>query len=122
MIIRSLKTIVAASLIAVAGSAAFAGSNYIKPGEAQNTNSGVTLDLVRAEAAGMIYAYDARTGIEGEALGSAPVEAGVNTHVRVKFDTPAMKDVITVLYIGDTTTPVATAKVLKTNPKQSDED
>ncbi|WP_198403483.1 hypothetical protein [Celeribacter ethanolicus] len=113
---HSMKTIVAASLIAVAGSAAFAGSNYIKPGEAQNTNSGVTLELVRAETDGVIYAYDNKSGTDGKVLGSAPVKAGVNTDVRVNFTTPALNDVLTVLYTTDTTTPAATAKVRDRNP------
>lgn len=115
MTIHSMKTIAAATLLAVAGSAAFAGTNYIKVGEAQNTNSGVTLELVRAEANGMIYAYDIKTGTDGKVLGSAPVKAGTNTHVRVNFDTPAMSDVLTVLYVGDTTNPAASARVQENN-------
>ncbi|WP_434287440.1 hypothetical protein [Celeribacter sp. SCSIO 80788] len=115
MTIHSMKTIAAATLLAVAGSAAFADSNYIKVGEAQNTNSGVTLELVRAEANGMIYAYDIKTGTDGKVLGSAPVKAGTNTHVRVNFDTPAMSDVLTVLYVGDTTNPAASARVQENN-------
>lgn len=108
---HSVKTVLAAAVVTLAGSAAFAGTNYIKPGYAQNTNSGVTLELVRADSAGVIYAYDARDGVEGKVLGSAPVKAGANTDVRIDFRTPALKDVLTVLYTGDTTMPAASAEV-----------
>ncbi|WP_460273628.1 hypothetical protein [Celeribacter sp. ULVN23_4] len=111
MTAHSAKTVIAAAVLAVAGSAAFAGTNYIKVGEAQNTNSGVTLDLVRADADGVIYAYDARDGAEGTVLGSTPVHAGANTHVRVNFTTQPLTDVLTVLYTDGTSVPAATAKV-----------
>ncbi len=114
MITHTVKTLVAATLLAAAGSAAFAGANYIKAGDAQNTNSGVTLELVRADSDGVIYAYDARTGTDGtdgKVLGSTPVKAGANTDVRVNFKTPALNDVLAVLYTDDTTTPSATAQV-----------
>ncbi|WP_417261493.1 hypothetical protein [Celeribacter sp.] len=108
---HSVKTVLAAALVTLAGSAAFADSNYIKPGYAQNTKTGVTLDLVRSDSAGVIYAYNARDGVEGKVLGSAPVKAGVNKDVRIDFRTPALNDVLTVLYTGDTTTPAASAEV-----------
>ncbi|WP_417255666.1 hypothetical protein [Celeribacter halophilus] len=111
MITHTVKTLVAATLLAAAGSAAFAGANYIKVGEAQNTNSGVTLELVRADSDGVIYAYDARSGTDGKVLGSTAVKAGANSDVRVNFKTPALNDVLTVLYTDDTTTPSATAQV-----------
>ncbi|MBW6417046.1 hypothetical protein [Celeribacter sp. PS-C1] len=108
---HTVKTVLAAAAVTLAGSAAFAGAGYIKPGEAQNTNSGVTLELVRADSAGVVYAYDARDGVEGKVLGSAPVKAGANTNVRIEFRTQPLKDVLTVLYTDDTTTPAATAEV-----------
>jgi len=111
MITHTVKTLVAATLLTAAGSAAFAGANYIKAGDAQNTNSGVTLELVRADSDGVIYAYDARTGTDGKVLGSTPVKAGANTDVRVNFKTPALNDVLAVLYTDDTTTPSATTQV-----------
>nr|WP_321511493.1 hypothetical protein [uncultured Celeribacter sp.] len=93
----SLKTLTAAAIVAVAGSAAFAGPNYIMPGEAQNLNSSVTLDLVRADANATVDVYDFHGGERGALLGSAPVKAGANTDVYVPLSRPASKDAVAVL-------------------------
>jgi len=59
---NSIKTLVAAAVVAVAGSAAFAGPNYIIPGQAQSLTSTVNLDLVRADA-NVPYQAVARGGV-----------------------------------------------------------
>lgn len=107
---HSVKTALAAAVVTLVSSSAFAGANYILPGQVQNTNSGVTLDLVRSDSPGTVYAYDAREGVDGKVLGTAPVHAGANTDVRITFSRPALRDVLTVLYSGSGAT-VATAEV-----------
>lgn len=94
---NSFKTLVAAAVVAVAGSAAFAGPNYIIPGQAQALNSTVTLDLVRADTDSTVYIYDFHKGERGALLGSETVRAGANTDVKVRLSQPALDGALVVL-------------------------
>lgn len=96
----NLKTLAAAAVVAVAGSAAFAGPNYIVPGQAQSLNTSATLDLVRADTDATVYIYDFHGGERGALLGSADVKAGANTDVTIKFKAAAIDDTIAVLSDG----------------------
>lgn len=94
---NSFKTLAAAAVVAVAGSAAFAGPNYIIPGQAQSLTSTVNLDLVRADTNSTVYIYDFHNGERGALLGSEAVHAGANTNVKVQLSRPAISDAIAVL-------------------------
>ena len=96
----SIKTLVAAALVATAGSAAFAGPSYIISGNAQSLNSAASLDLVRADSDATVYIYDFHGGQRGELLGSAPVKAGANSDVFINLKRPANGDAIAVLSNG----------------------
>lgn len=93
----SIKTIVAAAAVAVAGSAAFAGPSYIFSGPAQNLTSYADLELVRADTDATVYIYDFHNGERGALLGSEQVNAGANTNVKVQLNQAATSDVIAVL-------------------------
>lgn len=93
----SLKTLSAAAIVAVAGSAAFAGPNYIVPGSQSELKTVANVDLVRAEANSTLQVYDFNNGERGALLGSADVNAGANTDVKVKLSQKAGSDVEFVL-------------------------
>lgn len=92
----SIKTIIAAALVATAGSAAFAGPAIVT-GVQKDIKSVATVDLVRADQAGTLEVYDFHRGERGALLGSADVNAGANTDVKVRLSAPANKNVEFVL-------------------------
>ncbi|AJE45488.1 hypothetical protein [Celeribacter indicus] len=97
---NAVKTLFAAAIVAVAGSAAFAGPNYIRAGEAQSLGKVVNLDIVRADTASTVNIYDFHAGQRGELLGSAHVTAGANSDVKVHLTRPAFRDTLAVLSNG----------------------
>ncbi|MCA0043671.1 hypothetical protein [Celeribacter litoreus] len=105
------KSAFAAALLASAGSAAFAGTNYILPGHAQDTRSEITLDLVRADSDGVVRIYQEHVGAMGALLGSEDVHAGANQDVRIRLTRPGLGDVMAVLVTDGSTGPAATAVV-----------
>jgi hypothetical protein len=102
----SLKTLSAAAVIAVAGSAAFAGPNYIIPGSQSGLQSVATVDLVRADENATLQVYDFHTGERGALLGSTKVHAGANTDVKVRLSQKPLSDVEFVL-VGNNNAPLA---------------
>ncbi|MCA0044500.1 hypothetical protein [Celeribacter litoreus] len=96
----TLKTLAAAAVVAVAGSAAFAGPNYIVQSNPQNLTSVATLDLVRAETDATVSIYDFHGGERGELLGTTDVTAGANTNVKVRLKPSNSEDIIAVLSNG----------------------
>jgi len=114
MTFNSLKTIAAASLIAVAsGTAAFAADmsyNYIVPSTYEHTNSVINLDLVRADDGGTVSIYDFTDGTQGALLGSERVHAGANENVKVQLQPNVAQKALVVLSV-DGMAPVATATI-----------
>ena len=92
----SVKTLAAAALLIGAGTAAFA-SDHIFVGGAQNLNSFVELDLVRATTDGTVDVYELTADGQGKLLGSTPVHAGANQDVKVSFKSLTNQDVVAVL-------------------------
>ncbi|SFJ36775.1 hypothetical protein [Celeribacter neptunius] len=93
----SVKTLAAAALVAVAGSAAVAGPNYIIAGNQSDLKSVATVDLVRADQNATLQVYDFHTGERGALLGSATVRAGANSDVKVQLSKRPTSDVEFVL-------------------------
>ncbi|SFJ36806.1 hypothetical protein [Celeribacter neptunius] len=93
----SVKTLAAAALVAVAGSAAVAGPNYIITGVQKDIKSVTTVDLVRADQAGTLEVYNFHNGERGALLGSADVNAGANTDVKVRLSNAPLNKVEYVL-------------------------
>ncbi|EKE71909.1 MULTISPECIES: hypothetical protein [Roseobacteraceae] len=114
MTFNSLKTLAAASLIALAsGTAAFAAGmsyNYIIPGTYEHTNSVINLDLVRADNGGTVSIYDFTDGTQGALLGSEMVHAGANENVKVQLQPNVAQKALVVLSV-DGMAPVATATI-----------
>ncbi|KPP84198.1 MAG: hypothetical protein HLUCCA08_01670 [Rhodobacteraceae bacterium HLUCCA08] len=93
-------TLATAATIALSG-AAFAADSYIGfQGDMLDRGSVVTLDTVRAAGNGVIEIYDFHTAEQGVLLGSAAVNAGANSDVRVNLGTSPVRDVIAVLTVN----------------------
>jgi len=106
----SFKTLAAAAVVAVAGSAAFAGPNYIFPGASNEVKSVATVDLVRADENATLQVYDFHAGERGDLLGSTNVNAGANSNVKVRLSRSATSDVQYVL-VGDNGSTLAVKKL-----------
>ncbi|WP_460275579.1 hypothetical protein [Celeribacter sp. ULVN23_4] len=102
----SLKTLSAAALVAVAGSAAFAGPNYIMPGSQNDLKNVASVDLVRADENSTLQVYDFHGGERGALLGSTDVNAGANTDVKVRLSSHPASSVEFVL-VGSNGAPLA---------------
>ncbi|AJE47407.1 hypothetical protein [Celeribacter indicus] len=104
MTYTSMKTLAAASLIALAtGTASYAqgmGYNYIVPGENDNISTSLTLEMVRASQAGTVQVYDYTAGEQGDLIGSAEVSAGANEGVNVTLDANTAQQLLIVLTVG----------------------
>nr|WP_319247856.1 hypothetical protein [uncultured Celeribacter sp.] len=96
----NFKALAAAALVAVAGSAAVAGPNYIMPGAAQSLGADAKLDLVRTDAPSTVSIYNFHNGERGELLGSTVVNAGANTDVYVPLNRPGGQDALAVISQG----------------------
>lgn len=106
----SFKTLAAAAVVAVAGSAAVAGPNLIFPGSSNEVKSVATVDLVRADENATLEVYDFHGGERGALLGSTDVNAGANTNVKVQLSQNALNDVQYVL-VGDNGSTLAVQKL-----------
>ncbi|ATG48976.1 hypothetical protein CEW89_16200 [Celeribacter ethanolicus] len=102
----SLKTLSAAAIVAVAGSAAFAGPNYIIPGDQSDLKTVASVDLVRADENATLQVYNFHGGERGALLGAADVNAGANTNVKVRLTAAPTSDVEFVL-VGSNGAPLA---------------
>jgi hypothetical protein len=94
--LRAQLLLIALGTTVFLANAANAATNYIIVRGNIDT-SYADLDLVRAESDGEVVIHDYRRGQIGEVLGSAPVHAGANADVRVRFGVQPRGDVIAIL-------------------------
>ena len=94
---NSFKTLAAAAIVAVAGSAAFAGPNYIIPGNQASSKTTANVELVRADAPATLEVYSVHGGERVALLGSTDVKAGANTDVKVSLSTAPRSNIEFVL-------------------------
>ncbi|WP_373634833.1 hypothetical protein [Yoonia sp. SS1-5] len=86
------------------GSAAVAEANFGLQATVED-DSTITLDLVRTSESGILAIYDYSKGEFGDLIGTASLDAGVNTDVKVSLDPNGAQDVAAVIYEGELTTP-----------------
>ncbi|MDO6456035.1 hypothetical protein Q4494_03010 [Celeribacter halophilus] len=96
----SLKTLTAAAIVAVAGTAAVAGPNYIIPGNQSATKTVANVELVRAEAPATLEVYSVHGGERVALLGSTDVNAGANSDVKVSLDAGAAEANLEFVLVG----------------------
>ncbi|SEW42561.1 hypothetical protein SAMN04488515_2977 [Cognatiyoonia koreensis] len=70
-----------------------------------NDDSAITLDLVRADEAGVVVIYDYTGGEFGDVLGSADINAGANTDVIIPLDNNIAQELAAVIYAGPMSEP-----------------
>lgn len=95
-----------AALVAVLGAsttaATAAGFGY----QTTVDDSGaITLNLVRADEAGVVVIYDYTGGEFGDVLGTADLNAGVNPDVVIPLDNNIAQDLAAVIYAGPMSEP-----------------
>ena len=94
-----MKTLALAAA-AVAASATFASADsYFGFQGAQDRDFQVEIDLVRADAAGVVEIYDFNRGQAGALLGTEMVTAGANYDVRVNLGAVPVNDVVAILKV-----------------------
>ena len=96
------KALLAATAIAAASTGASA-ANYIVPGDAQDIDGGshVTIDLVRADEAGLVTLYAMDKGTLGHWIGQESVRSGVNNNLKINVEGAVFnEDVFAVLTIN----------------------
>nr|WP_321510060.1 hypothetical protein [uncultured Celeribacter sp.] len=99
------QTLAVTAALAVSSTAAFAGSSYIMPGQAQNLRASVKLDLVRAEQNGTVSVFNKA----GTLLGQTNVKAGASTDVLVPFSHANDQSVLVVYTADGSDAPLAQA-------------
>ncbi len=70
-----------------------------------DSNGSITLQLVRADEAGVVVIYDYTGGEFGEILGSSEIAAGANVDLMVMLENNAATDLAAVIYAGPMTEP-----------------
>ena len=91
-----MKSAAVAALLGLAGTASFAASGFGVQDVVPEDDS-ITIDLVVADADGMVVVYNYEGGMIGEMLGSAPVSAGANEDVVVNLGSDPLGPRITAL-------------------------
>ncbi len=99
-IMKSTALIAALSL----GTAATANGTFGFQTQVQSDSS-ITIDLVRTSSTGVLAIYDYSTGEFGELLGTADLNAGANVDVLVTLDVNTASQLAAVIYEGEMQTP-----------------
>lgn len=98
-----MKTTAFAAAMALTTTGAFAaGFGYQT---LVDSNGSITLQLVRADEAGVVVIYDYTGGEFGDVLGSEEIAAGANVDLMVMLENNAAQDLAAVIYAGPMTEP-----------------
>lgn len=110
MTYRRIAMAVALSLAPVAALADF---NYMVVDSVQDVQSTVEIDLVRAESDGIVAVYQMRAGEPTTLIGTARVNAGANSDVRVQLSGARGTQVLVALHAGtDATGPMLDSAII----------
>ena len=107
------KTTAAAALMGLVGTAAMANSGFGQQSVVMDDDA-ITIDLVVADADGVVAIYDYSAGGLGDMIGMAEVNAGANADVVVPLDATAQPNlrIAALLFEGEVSTPdMATARM-----------
>lgn len=98
-----MKTTAFAAILGVSATAASAAGFGFQT--TVSDDSAITLDLVRADDAGVVVIYDYTGGEFGDVLGTADLNAGANDDVIIPLDNNIAQELAAVIYAGPMTEP-----------------
>ncbi len=96
MTFKAITTAIVTATI-LFGGAAHADSIFQRG--AQNFDTNISLDLVRASSDGTVKVYNYHGGERGDLLGMTDVHAGANTDVKIKIRTTSSDELLAVLSV-----------------------
>ncbi len=94
-----MKSLTLAAGVVLATTTFAVAENAFPIGESFESTDLLELDVVRAEADGVLEVYDYHRGVRGPLLGSEEVRAGANTNVKVNFSNMVNRDILLVLKV-----------------------